>query len=189
MLHMGKKYTMEIAGIKRELELFPINENTAIAAFIIFGDVELTERCAAELIKIAPEHDIIVTAEAKSIPLIHEMTRQLGRNEYVVARKSPKLYMENILKVNVNSITTGHEQMLCIGDREKGMIKGKRVLIADDVISTGDSLAAIEALVSSAGGKIVGKMAVLAEGDAIARKDITVLKPLPLFNLDGTVKE
>lgn len=186
---MNKKYTIEVAGVKRDLDLFPVSEDTAIAAFIIFGDVELTSACASELIKIAPEHDILVTAEAKSIPLIHEMTRQLGRNNYVVARKGPKLYMENILKVDVKSITTGHDQILCIGDDEKEMINGKRVLIIDDVISTGSSLAAIEELVKAAGGTVVGKMAVLAEGDAIERDDITVLAPLPLFNIDGTVKK
>ena len=186
---MDKKYTIEIAGLKRDLELFPVSGDTAIAAFIIFGDVELTCRCAEQLIKSAPEHDILITAEAKSIPLIHEMTRQLGRNKYVVARKSPKLYMENILTVDVKSITTGHKQILCIGDEEKELIKGKRVLIIDDVISTGNSLEAIEELVTQAGGTVVGRMAVLAEGDAAERDDITVLAPLPLFNLDGTVKK
>lgn len=185
---MKKTYKLNVAGTERELELFPVSDNLSIAAFILFGDVELTVNCASELIKKAPEHDILVTAEAKSIPLIHEMARQMGHNNYVVARKGPKVYMKNLLKVNVNSITTNHEQILCIGDTEKEMINGKRVLIIDDVISTGESLAAIEELVKSAGGNIVGKMAVLAEGDAIERKDITVLAPLPLFNPDGTVK-
>lgn len=181
-------YKLEIAGIKRDLEIFPVSDDLSIAAFILFGDVELTVGCAAELIKKAPEHDILVTAEAKSIPLIHEMARQMGHNNYVVARKGPKVYMKNVIKVSVNSITTNHEQILCIGDREKKMIEGKRVLIVDDVISTGESLEAIEKLVKAAGGNIVGKMAVLAEGDAINREDITVLAPLPLFNADGTTK-
>lgn len=181
-------YTIDIAGLKRDLELFPVSDDTSIAAFIIFGDVELTEKCAAELIKKAPEHDIMITAEAKSIPLIHEMARQMGKNEYVIARKGPKVYMKNLLKVTVKSITTDHEQMLCIGEKEKKLLNRKRVLIVDDVISTGESLEAIEELVNAAGGNIVGRMAVLAEGDAIDRDDITVLAPLPLFNPDGTEK-
>ncbi len=181
-------YELEVAGLKRDLELFPVSDDLMIAAFILFGDVELTVKCAAELIKKAPEHDILVTAEAKSISLIHEMARQMGHNDYVVARKGPKVYMKNLLKVTVKSITTDHEQILCIGEREKKMMEGRRVLIVDDVISTGESLEAIEELVKAAGGNIVGKMAVLAEGDAIDREDITVLAPLPLFNSDGTVK-
>lgn len=181
-------YELEVAGLKRDLELFPVSDDLMIAAFILFGDVELTVKCAAELIKKAPEHDILVTAEAKSISLIHEMARQMGHNDYVVARKGPKVYMKNLLKVTVKSITTDHEQILCIGEREKKMMEGKRVLIVDDVISTGESLEAIEELVKAAGGNIVGKMAVLAEGDAIDREDITVLAPLPLFNSDGTLK-
>lgn len=181
-------YTLKVAGIERELELFPVSDDTSIAAFIVFGDVELTQKCAAELIKKAPEHDILITAEAKSIPLIHEMARQMGKNEYVVARKGAKVYMKNLLKVTVKSITTDHEQILCIGDRERKLLAGKRVLIVDDVISTGESLEAIEELVKAAGGNIVGKMAVLAEGDAINRDDITVLAPLPLFDSVGNVK-
>lgn len=185
---MKKCYEMEIAGLKRELPLFDISDTTEIAAFIIFGDVELTVHCAAELLKLAPEYDVMMTAEAKSIPLIHEMARQAGKNEYIIARKGPKLYMEDILTVNVKSITTSKEQILCIGKKEKDMIAGKRVLIVDDVISTGESLAAIEELVKKAGGTVAGKMAVLAEGDAIERKDITVLAPLPLFDAEGNPK-
>ena len=181
-------YKLKVAGVERDLELFPVSDSLSIAAFIIFGDVELTVNCARELAKKAPEHDILITAEAKSIPLIHEMARQLGENEYIVARKGPKVYMKNVIKVNVNSITTDHEQILCIGEREKKLMENKRVLIVDDVISTGESLEAIEHLVEKAGGKIVGKMAILAEGDAIGREDITVLEPLPLFNADGTIK-
>ena len=178
-------YPIEIAGVKRDLELFPVNENLSIAAFILFGDVELTVACAGELAKLAPEHDILLTAEAKSIPLIHEMARQLNENEYVIARKGRKVYMRNVLEVEVNSITTDHKQIICIGEKERNLIEGKRVLIVDDVISTGESLAAMEKLVGEAGGNVVGKMAVLAEGDAIDREDITVLAPLPLFTPDG----
>ena len=182
---MKEYYPINVAGVKRELKLFPVNEKLSIAAFILFGDVELTVACAKALADFAPEHDVLVTAEAKSIPLIHELAKQLGENEYVVARKGPKVYMEDIVTVKVNSITTQKEQILCIGKKEAELMRGKRVLIVDDVISTGESLNAIEKLVEAVDGKIVGKMAVLAEGDAIERKDITVLAPLPLFDANG----
>ena len=173
---MKKAYTMEIAGLKRDLPLFPVNDKLQIAAFILFGDL-----------KRAPEYDIMITAECKSIPLIYEMARQTGQNDYVIARKGPKIYMEELIKTDVDSITTAHTQTLCIGKKEVDLMKGKRVLIVDDVISTGESLAAIEELVIKAGGNIVGKMAILAEGDAAKRDDIIFLEPLPLFNAEGEV--
>lgn len=182
-------YEMEIAGYKRELLLSPVNDSTSIAAFIIFGDVEITKACASHLLEKAPDFDIVFTAEAKSIPLAYEMAKQAGQNEYVIARKTPKLYMEDLIMTNVDSITTEHVQRLCIGKREANMIKDRKVLIVDDVISTGQSLASMEYLIEQAGGQIVGKMAVLAEGDAIKRDDIIVLEQLPLFNSDGSVKE
>ena len=177
-------YSMEIAGIKRDLPLFPINESLQIAAFIMFGDTEITVASANELIKKAPEFDVLITAECKGIPLAYEMSRISGK-KYIVARKKPKLYMSNIVSVNVNSITTEGMQTLCIGGEEASQMKGKRVLIVDDVISTGESLDALQALVEAAGGNIVGKMAVLAEGDAINRDDIIYLEPLPLFDKNG----
>ena len=181
-------HEMTIAGLKRQLPLFKVAHNLYIAAFIIFGDVEMTVASAGELLKKAPEFDILVTSEAKSIPLIHEMARQAGQNEYVVARKGEKVYMENVITTEVDSITTAGIQKLCIGQKEIDQMKGKRVLIVDDVISTGGSLKSIEILVNKAGGNIVGKMAVLAEGDAADRNDIIFLEKLPLFNEDGTVK-
>ena len=182
---MKKAYTMEIAGLKRDLPLFPVNENLFIAAFILFGDVEITKASAKALLEKAPEYDIMMTAECKSIPLIYEMARQSGQNDYVIARKSPKVYMDGLITTNVDSITTAHTQSLCIGQAEIDLIKDKKVLIVDDVISTGESLAAIEELVIKAGGNIVGKMAILAEGDAADRDDIIFLEPLPLFNAEG----
>lgn len=181
-------YTMEIAGVRRDLELFPINETTCIAAFIMFGDVEITQASAAKLLDRAPEFDIIFTAEAKSIPLIYEMTKQAGMNDYIIARKAKKMYMKNIVEVEVASITTAGKQHLYLGQTEVDKIRGKRVLIVDDVISTGSSLKAMEDLVKKAGGNIVGKMAVLAEGDAMERPDITALHKLPLFDQYGKVK-
>lgn len=182
---MKEFYEMNIAGVSRKLPLCKINDSLYIGAFIMFGDVELTQNCARELLKKAPEFDIMITAESKGIPLICEMARQAGRNEYVVARKGPKLYMKNVVYTNVNSITTAKEQILCVGQTEIDMLKGKRVLIVDDVISTGESLKAIEKLVNQVGGNIVGKMAVLAEGEAAARSDISFLEVLPLFDADG----
>lgn len=182
---MKTSYDINVAGVDRSLRLFSVNDNLKIAAFIMFGDVELTVACARDLLKIAPDYDILVTAEAKSIPLICEMARQAGDNDYIIARKAPKVYMENPIKVSVNSITTKNQQYLYLGDSEVEKMRGKRCLIIDDVISTGESLAAIEKLVNEAGGEIVGKMAVLAEGDSINRDDITVLGHIPLFNKDG----
>ena len=181
-------YEMDIAGVKRKLELFPINDTTCIAAFIMFGDVEITQAAAARLLDRAPEFDIIFTAEAKSIPLAYEMAKLAGQNDYVIARKAKKMYMKNIVEVEVASITTAGKQHLYLGQTEVDKVKGKKVLIIDDVISTGSSLKAMEDLVTKAGGIIAGKMAVLAEGDAMERPDITALHKLPLFDDKGNVK-
>ncbi len=175
---------MEIAGLRRDLPLCPLNENLYIAAFIMFSDVELTVACAKALLEKAPDFDVLITAESKGIPLCYEMARQSGK-PYVVARKGAKLYMEDILKAEVQSITTKGVQTLCIGKKEKELLAGKRVLVVDDVISTGASLAVLDKLVKAAGGKIIGEMAVLAEGDAVNRSDITFLEKLPLFDGSG----
>ena len=185
---MSMTYPMTIAGLKRELPLCPVTDDLYIGAFVIFGDVELTVACARELLKKAPEYDVLITAESKGIPLGYEMARQAGVNRYLIARKASKLYMKNVFTVKVNSITTDHEQTLCLDGDDAEYMKGKRVLIVDDVISTGESLRAVEELVKEAGGNIVGKMAILAEGDAAGRDDILYLEKLPLFNADGTVK-
>lgn len=184
---MKKSYTIKLAGLERELPLCPLGNDIYIGAFIIFGDVELTCACARELLKIAPEHDIMITSESKGIPLVYEMARQSGANKYIVARKMKKLYMSDIFSCEVNSITTAQKQTLYLDGADAELMHGKRVLIVDDVISTGDSLHAIEELVKHAGGNIVGKMAILAEGDAKDRDDIQYLEPLPLFRADGTV--
>ena len=173
-------YKIKIAGLERELEMFPVNDKLDIAAFIMFGDVEMTEKTASELIKICPEHDVVVTAEAKGIPLCYEMARQGCRN-YVIARKGVKVYMRNPIDAEVDSITTANHQKLYLGENDAEFLKDKRVLIVDDVISTGNSLKALENLVEKTGANIVGKAAVLAEGDAKDRKDIIFLEELPLF--------
>ena len=178
-------YEMTVAGVTRQLPLCPISDTTMIAAFVIFGDVELACACAAELLKIAPDFDYMVAPEAKAIPLVHEMARQSGRNQYILVRKAPKLYMDGVFEAVDRSITTVGEQKLYMDGADAKRIQGKRVLILDDVISTGGSLAAVENLVEQAGGQVVGRMAVLAEGAAAQREDIRFLKPLPLFRTDG----
>ena len=180
-------YKMNVAGLTRYLPICPVNDKLSIAGFVIFGDQELTVACARELLAKAPEYDYIITAEAKGIPLAHEMARQSGAEKYFLARKAPKLYMTGVFESKVRSITTAKEQTLYLDTADAELMKGKRILIVDDVISTGESLKALEVLVEKAGGIIAGKMAVLAEGDAINRDDIIVLGPLPLFNPDGTV--
>ena len=179
-------YEIDIAGLTRRLPLCPLNDELSIGAFVIFGDVELTVHCAAELLKIAPDYDYIIAPEAKAIPLAYEMARQSGENRYFVARKKAKAYMQGVFSVEVQSITTAGTQTLVIDAEDAAAIKGKRVIIVDDVISTGESLRAMEVLCEKAGAEVVGKMAVLAEGDAAKREDIIVLAPLPLFTADGT---
>lgn len=176
-----KTYSLKVAGLTRELPICAVSNTLDIAAFIMFGDVELTVNCAKELLARAPEHDIIITAEAKGIPLAYEMARQNGENGYLIARKGVKVYMRNPVSVSVKSITTTKMQTLYIDENDAEQMRGHRVLIVDDVISTGESLNAIEALVNKAGGTIVGRMAVLAEGDAQKRDNITFLAPLPVF--------
>ena len=182
-------YEMDVAGLKRELPLCRVTDDLYIGAFVMFGDVELTVHCAAELLKRAPEYDYLIAPEAKAIPLLYEMARQSGAEKYFIARKGAKAYMSGVFEVEVRSITTMHIQKLVIDKADAEMINGKRILILDDVISTGESLHAMEELVKRAGGIIAGKMAVFAEGDAYNRTDIITLGKLPLFNADGTPKE
>jgi adenine phosphoribosyltransferase len=180
-----KYYKMNIAGLDRYLPICPLNENLQIAGFVIFGDPELTTACSEELLKRAPEYDYLISAEAKGIPLVHEMARIAGNQKYFLARKAPKLYMTGVFGVEVKSITTAATQHLYLDKADAELMKGKRILIVDDVISTGESLRAIEALVAQAGGEIVGRMSILAEGDAAERDDLIYLEKLPLFNADA----
>ena len=180
-------YPMTVAGLRRELPICKVNDNLYIAGFVIFGDQELTVACARELLAKAPAYDYIITAEAKGIPLAHEMARQSGAAKYFLARKAPKLYMTGVFESSVKSITTAKEQTLYLDTADAALMKGKRILIVDDVISTGESLLALEKLVEKAGGIIAGRMAVLAEGDAQDREDLIYLEKLPLFHPDGTI--
>lgn len=181
------KYRMNIAGLDRELPLCPLNDDVYIGAFVIFGDPELTTAAAQALLERAPEYDYIITAESKGIPLAHEMARLAGNQKYFLARKAPKLYMDGVFEVTVRSITTAGEQKLYMDGADAALMKGKRVLIVDDVISTGESLRALEQLVEAAGAKIAGKMAILAEGAAQERGDIIYLEKLPLFSAKGEI--
>ena len=182
-------YHMTIAGLERDLPVCKVSDSLYIGAFVIFGDQELTVAAARELLKKEPPYDYLITAEAKGIPLVHEMARQNGDKKYMLARKGPKLYMTGVFDVAVHSITTAKEQHLYLDTADAALMAGKRILIVDDVISTGESLSALEALVEKAGGNIVGRMAILAEGDAQNREDILYLEKLPLFHPDGTVME
>ena len=181
-------YEMEIEGLKRQLPLCPVNDSLYIAGFVMFDDGDITVATAKALLAKAPDFDIIVTAESKGIPLAYEMARQSGK-EYLVLRKGSKLYMQDVIETEVDSITTDHIQTLCLGKSDADKLSGRRVLIVDDVISTGESLKSMETLVNQVNGNIVGRMAVLAEGDSANRDDIVFLEKLPLFNPDGTIKE
>ena len=180
-------YRMKVAGLERDLPICPVNDKLYIAGFVIFGDPERTVACARELLAKAPQYDYIITAEAKGIPLAQEMARKAGDAKYILARKGPKLYMRDIFSVTVNSITTAREQRLYLDGADAALIRGKKILIVDDVISTGESQKALEALVEKAGGEICGRMAILAEGDAQERPDLIYLEKLPLFHPDGTI--
>lgn len=183
---MKEYYEIEVAGLKRQLPLCPLTDKLYIAGFVILGDVELTEKSAEALLKIAPkDYDYMMTAECKGIPLVHEMARQSGQNKYIIARKGAKLYMRDIVKCDVKSITTEKMQTLYLDGAEAELIKGKKILIVDDVISTGESTRALEALIDQAGGEVVDRITILAEGNAAKRKDIKYLQYLPVFDENG----
>ena len=176
-------YTLNVAGLQRQLPICKVTDDLYIAAFVVFGDAELTVACARDLLKLVDldSFDYMLTAEAKGIPLIHEMARQSGAEKYILARKGAKVYMPNPIHVEDESITTSGKQKLVIDHKDLEAMNGKRVLIVDDVISTGGSLHALEALVARSTGTVVARAAVLAEGDAADRTDIVYLEKLPLF--------
>lgn len=184
---MNTHYHMTIAGCERDLPICPLNDKLSIGSICVFGDCELTQACATELLKKRRSLIISSRRKARGIPLAYEMARQLGCKKWMLARKGVKLYMKDVIGVEVRSITTDHVQKLYIDGEDAALMKGKRILIVDDVISTGESLTALEKLVEKAGGNICGRMAILAEGDAQEREDIIYLEKLPLFNPDGTV--
>ena len=176
-----KTYTLHVAGLTRELPIIKLSYDLSIASFVILGDTEIVKKTAPMIAKKLPEVDFVVTAEAKGIPLAYEISKILNLDEYIVARKSVKAYMEEPIEVEVNSITTTNSQKLYLNNQDANKIKGKRVALIDDVISTGQSLKALERLVEKAGANVVAKAAILAEGDAKDRKDIIFLEALPIF--------
>ncbi|MGI5990368.1 MAG: phosphoribosyltransferase family protein [Lachnospiraceae bacterium] len=178
---MTNSYNIEVCGVKRTLPLIPIDDKTAFASFVIISDTELISRVAGELIKKIGDVDVLVTAEAKGIALTYEMSRQMGMKDFIVARKGVKNYMRNYIGVEVNSITTAGTQHLYLDEEDAAKVRGRRVCLVDDVISTGESIHAIDELVKKSGGNVVCRAAVLAEGDAASRKDIVFLQKLPLF--------
>ncbi len=182
---MKKSYHMNIAGCERDLPLCPLNDKLQIGAFVIFGDPELTTACAKALLDRAPQYDYLISAEAKGIPLVHEMARLAGNQKYFLVRKAPKLYMTGVLDVKVKSITTAKEQHLYLDTADAAIMKGKKILLVDDVISTGESLNSMKQLVEEAGGIPCGYMTILAEGDAQDRQDLIYLEKLPLFDAEG----
>lgn len=178
-----KTYELNVAGVTRELPIIAINDDLKIASFIVLGDTELVTAAAPLLAKRLPKVDMLVTAEAKGIPFVHEVAKALGMKRYIVARKNVKAYMDKPLTHEVNSITTQNSQLLCLDSHDANMIKGKRIALIDDVISTGESMQALEELVQKAGGDVVAKAAILAEGDASERDDIVFLEKLPVFKI------
>ena len=176
-------YELHVAGCTRQLPILPVSDTLSIAGFVILGDTEIVTRASEELAARVPKDtDIIMTAETKGIPLAAELARVLGMKRYIVARKSVKAYMQNPIWVEDESITTKGKQRLYLMDTDVEMLHGKNVLLLDDVISTGGSIKALEELIEKAGGTVIGRMAILAEGDAMNRKDIVTLENLPLFD-------
>lgn len=180
-----REYTMELCGVKRTLPFIPISDTMAFASFVVLGDTELVSACAPELAKQIGMVDAVVTAEAKGIALAYEISRLMGLKEFIVARKSTKSYMKDVVSASVHSITTAGEQHLYLDGVDAEKIRGKKVCLLDDVISTGESLKALEALMDNAGASVVKKAALLAEGDAASREDIVFLQKLPLFEKTG----
>ena len=177
-----KYYTVDIRGFEANLPILPLPSGINIAFFNLHGDNELTEHSAKELAKELTDCEVIVTAESKGLQLAHCVSRELNQRYYAVARKSKKLYMQDGIEVTIeSSITTGKEQKLYLSKHDTDLLKGKKVAIVDDVVSTGASLAGLEALVEKAGGIIHKKAFVLAEGEAADRKDVIYLATIPIL--------
>jgi adenine phosphoribosyltransferase len=182
---MALVYELNVAGVKRLLPLCKLSNDLMIASFVILGDVEINVKCAAELIKLLPKFDALITAESKGIPLVHEIARQMGIEKYIIARKSIKVYMNDPCSVQMVSITTKKPQSLYLDRTDMEYLSGKKVIIVDDVISTGKSIDAVKHLVLESGGEMAGIAAILVEGEAKHRNDIIYLEQLPLFDGNG----
>ena len=186
-----ENYLLEIAGLRRRLPFVPISEDLAYASFVVISDAQLVEACAPLIAAKIEDCDVVVTAEAKGIALAYEVSKQLKLDRFVVARKSVKSYMKDPVSVSVHSITTFDEQKLYLDGNDVRFLQGKRACLLDDVVSTGESLNALETLVRQAGGSVCARACILAEGEAAERKDLIFLKKLPLFqkNAEGGYEE
>ncbi len=175
-------YAIEIAGLKRELPLFEIKPGLRIAILNILGDTELVQACARELGQRlnALDFDLIVSAEAKSIPLAYALAVETKR-PYVILRKTYKPYMGDAIQAETLSITTGQPQILILDEKDRETVKGKKVLVLDDVISTGSTLQGMRMVLDKAGAKVAGEAAILTEGDRAQWENIVALGHLPLF--------
>jgi adenine phosphoribosyltransferase len=175
-------YALEIAGLKRELPLFEIKPGLRIAILNILGDTELVQACARELGQRLNglDFDLIVSAEAKSIPLAYALAVETKR-PYVILRKTYKPYMGDAIQAETLSITTGQPQILILDEKDRETVKGKKVLVVDDVISTGSTLQGMRMVLDKAGAKVAGEAAILTEGDRAQWENIVALGHLPLF--------
>ncbi len=180
---MEKIYTVDICGRVEHLPVLPLPSGVNIAFFNLHGNVELTEHCAKHLAERVKKYnpDVLITAESKGLQITHCVARDMGHKFYAVARKSKKLYMQDGIEVQAKTITTGEVQHLYLSAHDVDLIKGKRVAIIDDVISTGAANAALEQLVAMAGGEVVCRAFVLAEGDAKNRQGVEYLATIPLL--------
>ncbi|MBQ9728652.1 MAG: adenine phosphoribosyltransferase [Clostridia bacterium] len=177
-----KFHTVDIKGFEAQLPILPLPSGISIAFFNLHGDSALTEHCGKMLAKELTDCDVLITAESKGLQLTHCVARELGHRYYAVARKSKKLYMQDGIEITIeSSITTGTEQKMYLSKHDVDLLKGKKVGIVDDVVSTGASLSGLELLVEKAGGILHKKAFVLAEEDAADRKDIVYLASIPLF--------
>ena len=184
-----QKYRITVGNQTRDLPLNPISDDTAIASFVLLGDDAMSKTAAELLIQRLPKKfDYVVTVESKGIILAHDISLITNHPRSFVIRKSVKSYMENPLPTTVDSITTKGQQQLVLDGADAAELKGKSVVLVDDVVSTGGSLKSAEKLLNLAGCQIIAKAAILAEGAAAERDDVIFLGKLPLFNLDGTIK-
>lgn len=182
-------YSITIGDTHRELPIMAISQDTAIASFVLLGDDELSNSAAKQLLpKLPKDFDYIVTMESKGIPLAHDLSLLTNHPRSIVIRKSVKDYMKDPLTTPVKSITTGKPQELVLNGEDARLIKGKKIILVDDVVSTGGSMKAASNLLQQVNANIIARVAILAEGDAAKRKDLIYLQPLPLFNLDGSIK-
>jgi adenine phosphoribosyltransferase len=183
MTQNRETYGIDIAGIHRELTLFEIKPGLRIAILNILGDTELVQACATALAEKLSDvdYDILVTAEAKSIPIAHALSVVTGK-PYVILRKSYKAYMGDAVQSETLSITTGKPQTLYLDEKDKALIKGYKVVIVDDVISTGSTLQGMRLILEKAGGTVVAEAAILTEGERAKWSDIISLGHLPVFS-------